>query len=98
MQMMATAGQAFRCLGCDVAGIEAIAGAGFGFELRPKLADLEPFGYSAPEIPEVDTKRDRPRSRLSGRWGGGCHRVSGNYRSFLTDEWDPNPPTSQPTH
>jgi hypothetical protein len=73
MQMMTAAGQAFGRFGSDVVGIEAIAGAGFGFELRPKLADLEPFGHSAPEILEVDIKRDRVRSRLFSWWGGGRH-------------------------
>ena len=74
MQMMTAARQAFGRFGSDIVGIEAIAGTGFGFELRPKLADLEPFGHAPPEILEVDIKRDRVRSRLFSWWGGGRPR------------------------
>ena len=49
MQTVAASGEAVRRFGFDVFGVEAIAGAGFGFELRPELADLETFRDPAPE-------------------------------------------------
>src|ERR1035437_2833208 len=75
MQMAAAMGEALWSFGLDVFRIEAIAGAGLGFELRPELADLETLGDAAPEGLQPHAERDVWRGRLSSGWGSGGHGV-----------------------
>src|SRR6516225_9741796 len=79
--MMAATSEAFRSLGLDVSGVQAIAGASFGLELRPELADLHALGHAAPEIPDVHAERNGLSGRLSGGRGGG-HAVTEIIEAF----------------
>jgi hypothetical protein len=49
VKVVTAAGQPFRRLGGNVARIEAVTGAGFGFELGPKLSEFETFRDAPPE-------------------------------------------------
>ncbi len=49
MQAVAALGEALRRFCGHVARIEAVAGARFGFKLRPELGELQPFGDPLPE-------------------------------------------------
>ena len=46
----AVIGQSLGRFRGDIFGVEAVAGAGFGFKLGPELADLESIGDALPEL------------------------------------------------
>jgi len=62
-------------LGRDIFGIQAIAGASFGFELRPQLADFQAFRNAPPEIPQTQAQRRILWDGLSGGRGSGGHET-----------------------
>jgi hypothetical protein len=49
MQAVTTTRQSFWSFGGNVPRIEAVTGAGFGFELGPKLSEFETFRDAPPE-------------------------------------------------
>ena len=68
--MVAAMGKSFGSFSGNVAGIEAVAGARFGFELRPELADLQAVGDPLPELLETHSEGRTWRGR---RLGSCCH-------------------------
>ena len=80
VQTVAAPGESFRSLGGHVARIEAVAGAGIGFELRPELAQLHAFGDPLPEPAQPHSERKALRGCWFGRWRCGCHGSRSDYR------------------
>jgi hypothetical protein len=77
VQAATAIGQALGSFGGYILRVQAVAGAGFRFKLRPELADLKPLCDSSPEILDSRPERERLRGRLcNGRRSGG-HDVQG---------------------
>src|SRR5579872_604617 len=71
MQVTAFSCEAIRGFGGDIFGIEAVAGAGFVFKLRPELGKLHSLGDAAPESLQAYAEG---RVLHGGRWRSGRHR------------------------
>jgi hypothetical protein len=78
VQVAPARSKAFGSFGLDVFGIQAIAGAGFIFELRPQLTECQTFSHALPEVPEAHAER-HGRGGLSGRGIGSGHGSQDDY-------------------
>ena len=72
VQAASALGEIVGSLGGNVAGIEAVTGAGFGFELRPELRELETLSDAPPKPLQPHSQR---RALSGGWWGGSCHEI-----------------------
>jgi hypothetical protein len=75
MQAVSATGETLGCLRLNVAGVEPVAGARFGFELRPKLAELESFRDTLPEPLQTHPEPRAMGGSGFGWWGSGRHEI-----------------------